>query len=123
MNRSKRSTMQREISSKSKGLPGAEVAKAAELVSYQDGAVVSREIVKKPTCSVTVFGFDEGQGLSEHTSPFDALVHVLEGEAEITIAGTPYLLHSGEIILMPANQLHALKAQSRFKMILTMIRS
>jgi quercetin dioxygenase-like cupin family protein len=115
--------MQPETSSKPKGLSGAEVAKAAELVNYQDGSVVSREIVKKLTGNVTIFAFDEGQGLSEHTSPFDALVHVLEGEAEITIAGTPHRLHSGEMILMPANQSHALKAQKRFKMILTMIRS
>jgi quercetin dioxygenase-like cupin family protein len=72
---------------------------------------------------VTIFAFDEGQGLSEHTAPFDALAHVVEGEAEISIAGQPHHLHSGEIILMPAGQPHALKALKRFKMILTMIRS
>ncbi len=108
---------------KPKGLPGAQVAKAAELVSYQDGAIVSREIVKKPAGSVTVFAFDEGQGLSEHTAPFDALVQVLEGEVEITISGKPHHLQGGGLILMPANQPHALKAIKRFKMILTMIRS
>ena len=115
--------MQPETSSKSKGLSGTEVAKAAELVTYQDRSIVSREFVKKPTGNVTVFAFAEGQGMSEHTSPFDALVHVLDGEAEISIAGKPYHLHSGGMILMPANQSHALKAQKRFKMILTMIRS
>ena len=102
---------------------GAEVALAAALVNYQDGSVVSREIVKKPTGSVTVFAFDEGQGLSEHTAPFDALVQVLEGEAEITIAGQPHRVQGGEMILMPAGQPHALKALKRYKMILTMIRS
>jgi quercetin dioxygenase-like cupin family protein len=108
--------------SKPTGL-GAEAAMAATLVNYQDGSVVSREIVKKPTGTVTVFAFDEGQGLSEHTAPFDALVQVLEGEVEITIAGKPHRMQGGEMILMPANQPHALKALKRYKMILTMIRS
>ena len=108
---------------KPKGLPAAQIAKAPELVSYQDGAVVSREILKKPTGNVTLFAFDEGQGLSEHTAPFDALVQVLEGEAEIIISGKPYCLHGGEMILMPAGQPHALKALKQFKMMLTMIRS
>jgi quercetin dioxygenase-like cupin family protein len=115
--------MQAETPSKPKGLPGTLVARAPELVSYQDGAVVSREIVKKSTGSVTLFAFDEGQGLSEHTAPFDALVQVVEGEAEIMISGQPHRLQGGEMILMPANQPHALKALKRFKMILTMIRS
>jgi len=96
---------------------------AAALVNYQDGSVVSREIVKKPAGTVTVFAFDEGQGLSEHTARFDALVQLLEGEAEITIAGKPHRVQSGEMILMPANQPHALKALKRYKMILTLIRS
>jgi quercetin dioxygenase-like cupin family protein len=115
--------MKPETASKPKGLSGAEVAKAAELVNYQDGSVVSREIVKKPTGNVTLFAFDEGQGLSEHTAPFDALVYVLEGEVEIGIAGQPHRLQGGEMILMPAGQPHGLKALTRFKMILTMIRS
>lgn len=105
------------------GLPGAQVTKVLELVNYQDGSVVSREVVKRPTGSVTIFAFDEGQSLSEHTAPFDALVQVLEGEAEISIAGNPHRLHCGETILMPARQPHALKAIERFKMMLTMIRS
>jgi quercetin dioxygenase-like cupin family protein len=115
--------MKPETPAKPKGPPGDQVAKASELVNYQDGAVVSREIVKRPTGSVTLFAFDEGQGLSEHTAPFDALVQVLEGEAEISIAGQPHRLQGGEMILMPAGQPHALKALKRFKMILTMIRS
>ena len=115
--------MQAETSSKPKGFPAAQVAKAHELVNYQDGSVVSREIVKKPTGSVKLFAFDEGQSLSEHTAPFDALVQVLEGATEIMISGQPHRLQGGELILMPANQPHALKALKRFKMILTMIRS
>jgi len=114
--------MKTKSPSKSKGLSGAEVAMAAALVNYQDGSVVSRDIVKKPTGTVTIFAFDEGQGLSEHTAPFDALVQVLEGEVEVTIAGKPHRVQSGEMIL-PANQPHALKALKRYKMILTMIRS
>ena len=108
---------------KPKGFPRAQTTRAAELVNYQDGSVVSREIVKKPTGSVTIFAFDEGQGLSEHTAPFDALAQVVEGEAEIVISGQPHRLQGGEMILMPAGQPHALKALKRFKMILTMIRS
>ena len=106
-----------------KGLPGAHVAKVAEFIQYQDGAVVSRELVKRPGGTVTVFAFDEGQGLSEHTAPFDALAHVLEGEVEIHISGQPHRVHGGEMILMPAGQPHALKAVQRFKMLLMMIRS
>ena len=106
-----------------KGIPAAEAASAADLVAYQDGAVVSRELVRKGTGTVTAFAFDEGQGLSEHTTPFDALAHVLEGEAEIVIAGTPHRVPGGAMILMPGGQPHALRAVQRFKMILTMIRS
>jgi quercetin dioxygenase-like cupin family protein len=105
------------------GLKPASVVSAAELVHYQDGAIVSREIVKKATGSVTLFAFDEGQGLSEHTVPFDALAQIVEGEVEITISGQPHHLLGGEMMLMPAGQPHALTALQRFKMILTMIRS
>jgi len=101
--------------------PG-EPARAAALVDYQPASIVSREILKKKTGKVTLFAFDAEEGLSEHTSPFDALVQVLEGEAQITIAGQPRRVAQGELILMPANQPHALKALERFKMILTMIR-
>jgi quercetin dioxygenase-like cupin family protein len=95
----------------------------ADLVTYQPGAVVSRVILKKATGNVTVFAFDQGQGLSEHTTPFDALAHVLDGRAEITVGGTPHDLRAGGMILMPANVPHALRATERFKMALTMIRA
>jgi quercetin dioxygenase-like cupin family protein len=101
----------------------AQAATLADLVNYQDGSIVSQEIVKQKTGTVTIFAFDEGQGLSEHTAPFDALAHVLEGRAEMTISGKPYQLKEGEAIIMPANQAHAVKAVTRFKMILTMVRS
>jgi quercetin dioxygenase-like cupin family protein len=101
----------------------AEVVRLIDLVNYQEGAVVSRTIVKGATGTVTLFAFDEGQGLSEHTAPFDALAQVLEGEAEIVVSGKPLRTTAGEAVLMPANQPHSLKAISRFKMLLTMIRS
>jgi quercetin dioxygenase-like cupin family protein len=100
-----------------------QVMRLADLVDYQDGAVVSREILNKKTGTVTLFAFAAGQGLSEHTAPFDALVQLLDGEADITISGKTLHLKKGEMVIMPANQPHALKAVSRFKMILTMIRS
>jgi quercetin dioxygenase-like cupin family protein len=118
-----REFMEPNLTSKPKGLAPAQVSKAPDLVNYQDNSVVSREVVKKPTGTVTVFAFDEGQGLSEHTAPFDALVQLLEGDAEITVSGQPHRVRGGEIFLMPANQPHALRALTRFKMILTMIRS
>jgi len=93
-----------------------------DLADYQTGAIVSRTILDKPVGNVTFFVFDEGQRLSEHTAPFDALVNVLDGEAGITIAGQPFIVKAGEIIIMPANQPHAVKAVRRFKMLLTMIR-
>jgi quercetin dioxygenase-like cupin family protein len=115
--------MESEIPSKSSGLTASQVVRAQDLVQVQDGAVVSREIVKKPTCSVTLFAFDEGQGLSEHTTPSDALVQCVEGEVEITIAGQSHILRNGDMMLMPGGQPHALRAIKRFKMILTMLRS
>jgi quercetin dioxygenase-like cupin family protein len=95
----------------------------ADLVDYQEGSVVSRAIIKKETGTVTLFAFGEGEGLSEHTAPFDALVHVLDGEVEIIISGKSSNLEAGEIIVMPADEPHSLKAVKRFKMLLTMIRS
>jgi quercetin dioxygenase-like cupin family protein len=100
-----------------------EASKLTDLVEYQDGSVVSREILRKETGTVTLFAFDEGQGLSEHTTPFDALVYILDGEAEITISGKPHHLKAGDMIIMPANEPHALKAVKRYKMLLIMIRS
>ena len=100
-----------------------EVRSLAGLVEYQDGAVVSRTLLKKQTGSVTLFAFDRGQELSEHTVPHDALVCLLDGEAEITIAAVLHHLKTGDTVLMPGNQPHAVKATGRFKMMLTMIRS
>ncbi len=101
----------------------AEVIRLTDLVNYQEGSVVSRTIVKSATGTVTLFAFDDGQGLSEHTAAFDAMAHLIEGEAEITVSGKPLRVTAGEAVLMPANQPHALKALSKFKMLLTMIRS
>ncbi len=94
-----------------------------DLTVYQEGSIVSKEIIKKPTGTVTIFAFDQGQGLSEHTAPFDALVYVLDGETEITISGKAHYLQPGEMIIMPAGEPHALKALKRFKMMLVMIKS
>lgn len=93
-----------------------------ELIDYQDGSVVSRELLTKKTGNITLFAFDRGQGLSEHTAPFDATVFCIEGEVEITISGKPYRVKAGEMLIMPANQPHSLQAVERFKMLLTMIR-
>ena len=101
----------------------AQVFNTADLIAYQDGSVVSREIVSQKTGTVTLFAFDRGQGLSEHTAPFDALVCVLDGESEISISGTSHHVNAGEMIIMPAHKPHALKAVERFKMMLVMIRA
>jgi len=103
--------------------PVSQVLPIADLISYQEGAVVSRQIVKAETGNVTLFAFDLGQELSEHTAPFDALVHVLDGEVEIRISGKPFTLIAGEAIVMPANEPHAVRALKKFKMLLTMIRA
>jgi quercetin dioxygenase-like cupin family protein len=103
--------------------PKAEILNLASMVDYQTGAVVSRQITKSDGGNVTLFAFDEGQELSEHTAPYDALVHVLDGEAEIRISGKPFMLKAGDAIVMPANDPHALKAITKFKMLLTMIRA
>ncbi len=101
----------------------AHVLRTVELVGYQEGAVVSRTLINQKTGTVTLFAFDAGQELSEHTVPYDALAQVLDGETEISIAGQPYHLKAGDLIIMPANQPHAVKALTKFKMMLTMIRS
>ena len=103
--------------------PKSEILHMAELVSYQDGSVVSRQITKADAGNVTLFAFDKDQELSEHTAPFDALVHVLDGRAEIKISGEDFNLETGDAIIMPANEPHALRALTQFKMLLTMIRS
>ncbi len=103
--------------------PKAAVHSLAEMVQYQEGSVVSRQITKQEAGNVTLFAFDAGQELSEHTAPFDALVHVLEGEAEVFISGEPFRVRAGQIIILPAGKPHALKAGGQFKMLLTMIRA
>ena len=100
-----------------------QVSSLADLVNYQNGSVVSKTLIKKETGTVTLFAFDQGQGLSEHTAPFDALVYALDGAAEIMISGSPYILKKGEMIILPINEPHSLKAIKKFKMMLTMIRS
>ena len=103
--------------------PKAEIMPLAEMATYQDGAIVSRQITKAEAGNVTLFAFDAGQELSEHTAPFDALVQVLEGQAEIMIAGQIFRAEAGDAIILPAGQPHAVKAPQRFKMLLTMIRT
>lgn len=101
----------------------AKAIRLIDLADYQKGSVVSRTIIEKKSGTVTFFAFDKGQGLSEHTAPFDALVYILDGEAEIVISGKPFHLKEGEMVIMPANQPHALRAIKKFKMILIMMRS
>jgi len=105
--------------------PGDLVGAAAQasLIDYQKGAVVSRVLLKRPGGTVTAFAFDAGEGLSEHTAPFDALVLMVEGEAEIVLSGKPHRVQAGEILKLPANEPHALRAATPFKMILVMIRA
>jgi quercetin dioxygenase-like cupin family protein len=102
---------------------GAEVKSLNELLQYQDGSIVSRVLLKNKGGTVTLFAFDLGEGLSEHTAPFEALVFVVDGEAEVEIAGKAYRVGRGETITLPANIPHAVKAAARFKMLLTMIRA
>jgi quercetin dioxygenase-like cupin family protein len=103
--------------------PKSQVLKMADLTTYQDGSVVSRQITKADAGNVTLFAFDAGQELSEHTAPFDALVHILDGEAEVRISGVSFALSAGDAIIMPANEPHAVIAIKKFKMLLTMIRA
>jgi quercetin dioxygenase-like cupin family protein len=101
---------------------GAQAQRLIDLVDYQEGSVVSRTIMDKRAGTVTLFAFDENEGLSEHIAPFDALVYILKGEAKVTISGKPFKLKEGELIVMPANEPHALSAVTKFKMLLIMIR-
>lgn len=104
-------------------IAGAQALPLLGLVNYQEESVVSRVILKRDKGNVTLFAFAQGQGLSEHTSPFDALVQAIEGDAEVTVAGKPIALKPGQVVLLPAEKPHAVKAITRFKMVLTMIRS
>lgn len=101
----------------------AKASSLSDLISYQEGAVVSRTIIDKKAGTVTLFAFDQNQGLSEHTAPYDAVVYIIEGEADVAISGKPVRLKTGEMTIMPANKPHALVAVTRFKMLLIMVRS
>ena len=101
----------------------AQAVTLTDLIDYQEGSVVSRTIIDKNAGTVTLFAFDEGEGLSEHTAPYDALVYILDGDAEVVISGKPIRLKKGELTIMPANEPHALSAVTKFKMLLIMIRS
>ena len=111
--------------SKNQNTPQAnpEIMQLASLVEYQSGSVVSRTLIKKEKGTLTLFAFDEGESLSEHTAPFDAFVYIVDGEAHITIENKSYDLAAGEALILPANRSHSVKATKRFKMLLTMIRS
>jgi quercetin dioxygenase-like cupin family protein len=105
-----------------KGELSAKVLKLKEMVAYQDGTIASRMLINKKAGTITIFSFDQTEGLSEHTAPYDAMVTILEGECEVWIAGETFQLKEGDTIIMPANKPHALSAKTKFKMMLTMIR-
>ncbi|MDD5614421.1 MAG: cupin domain-containing protein [Candidatus Omnitrophica bacterium] len=100
-----------------------QIVKLGDFVDYQDNSIVSKEIVKNKKGNITIFAFDKGEGLSEHTSPFDATIYILEGEAEAVISSEVFGLRTGEAIIMPANEPHSLKAVKKFKMVLFMIKA
>jgi quercetin dioxygenase-like cupin family protein len=105
------------------GTPKGKAFSLENHIEYADNSVVSKTLIKKEIGNITLFAFDKGQGLSEHTAPFDAVVHILDGKAEITIGGDPQIVRQGEMLIMPANISHALQAIEQFKMVLIMIRS
>jgi quercetin dioxygenase-like cupin family protein len=115
--------MTSEVKEKTSEKLGAKAVKLANLADYQDDSIVSRTIIDKKAGTITFFAFDEGQGLSEHTAPYDALVYILDGEAEVVISGKTSHLTEGEMALIPAGKPHALKAARRFKMMLIMIKA
>jgi quercetin dioxygenase-like cupin family protein len=116
-------TLRRYDMAEKKGVATGEKLNLANLAGYQEGAVVSRTVVDKPVGTITAFAFDAGEGLSEHTAPYDAFVQVLDGEAEINIEGKVQTVCAGEIVVMPAGKPHSLRAVNRFKMLLVMIRA
>lgn len=108
---------------KNKTSENIEVKKIQNMIEYQSGGIVSKQIIKKPNGNLTLFGFDKGESLTEHTSPYEAVANIVEGEMEITIGGEPYTVKSGEIIIMPPNVPHGLVAKEKTKMLLTMIKN
>lgn len=110
------------ISTGDTGFPKGQAVLLAQAIDYQKGSIVSRTLIDKKSGTVTLFAFDEGQGLSEHTAPFDALVYIIDGEAGITISGSSIAVKGGETVIMPAHEPHALRAVKRFKMMLIMVR-
>ena len=107
----------------SEQIKAAQVLALADMVAYQEGSVVSRTVIDKPSGTVTLFAFGDGQGLSEHRAPFDALVYLVDGKASVSISGIGHEVASGDMIILPANKPHALRAITRFKMLLVMIKS
>jgi quercetin dioxygenase-like cupin family protein len=105
------------------GMQAGEVVALSDMVEYHDGSVVSRTLIDRPSGTLTLFSFDKGQGLSEHQAPFDAFVQIVDGSATVSISGVAHELVAGQAIIMPANKPHAVRALSRFKMLLTMIKS
>lgn len=105
------------------GFKPGEVVRPESMVEYQPGAIVSRTVVSKPTGTVTLFAFDKGQGLSEHSAPFDAIVFALDGDVQVTISGKPFKVEKGQALMMPANEPHSVSAPDRFKMMLVMMKS
>lgn len=108
---------------KKRGMPPGEAIRIAAMVAYQEGSVVSRTLIQDRSGTVTLFAFDADQALSEHRAPYDALLHVIEGEAMVTVSGKASRVAAGEVILLPAGKPHAVRASTRFKMLLTMVRS
>ena len=115
--------MPEQSRSSGRGLPAGQKIDLRSLIGYQEGSVVSRTLIEDRSGTVTLFAFDDGQGLSEHTAPYDALLHVLDGEARVTVAGKENAMTAGDAVLLPAGKPHAVRATTRFKMLLTMIRS
>ena len=103
-------------------LPGAEPTGLSQFIEYADSSIVSKTLINRTACTLTLFAFDQGQSLSEHTAPFDAVVQVLDGSCELTIGGNPVFVQAGQVVLMPADVPHSVRATARFKMLLTMVR-
>ena len=114
--------METKNDNEGKGINVSQILQLAQVGEYQKNSVVSKKIIKKESGNITFFAFDKNEGLSEHSAPFDAIVYIVEGEAEIVISGKSYLLKEGEMIIMPANKPHAVKAKKQFKMLLIMIK-